>query len=144
MKIRADIADMIRAGATTTAIKATLHVGYGTVTNARKALGIPAPTLCGRPLLPIPGLFHARTEPVDGGHLRWTGYVSNGVPTLGRRGRPHSAYRIAFEIRYGRKPVGLVRSTCGYPQCVAPDHMQDRPMRDRLNAQYAAIFGDTG
>lgn len=141
MKIRVDVADMIRAGATTTAIKAVLHVGHGTVANARKALGVPAPTLCGRPLLPIPDLFHARTEPVDGGHLRWTGYVSKGVPTLGRRGRPYSAYRIAFTLKHGREPIGLVRSSCDYPRCVAPDHVQDQPMRQQLDAQYAAIFG---
>lgn len=141
MKIRTDVADMLRNGASTTEIMDTLHVGQRTVVAARTALGMPAPRRGGRPLRSIPELFHAHTEPVDGGHLRWTGYLQKGVPLLGRRGGNLTVYRVAFELKHGRKPVGQVRATCGYPRCVAPDHVQDRPMRDQLDAQYSAIFG---
>lgn len=144
MKVRTDVADMLRAGATTTAIMATLHVGHATVVRARDVLGVPGNPRGGRPLLPVPDLFHARTEPVEGGHLRWTGHFQKGVPVLGRQGRVLTAYRIAFELGHGRAPVGHVRPGCGTPCCVAPDHVQDRPMRQQLDAQYAAIFGSPG
>lgn len=138
MKIRVDVAAMIRAGAGTTEIMTTLHVGYPTVARAREALGAPAPARTGQP---IPDMFHARTEPVEGGHLRWTGHISKGVPIICRSRGNLSAYRVAFTLKHHREPTGLIRATCGYPQCVAPDHMQDRPMRHRLDAQFDAIFG---
>lgn len=144
MKIRADVADMIRDGATTTAIMTALHVGHPTVIRARDVLGIPAPTGNGRPVLPIADMFRTRAEPVDGGHLRWTGHISRGLPILCRSSGNVSAYRVAFTLKHDREPTGLVRSACGYPRCVAPDHVQDQPMRRQLDAQYAAIFGDTG
>jgi hypothetical protein len=48
-----------------------------------------------------------------------------------------TAYRIAFQIRHGREPVGYVKPGCEFDGCVHPDHVEDQPMRD----QYAAIFG---
>ena len=141
MKIRTDVADMIRNGAGTTAIMTTLHVGYPTVARAREALGIPAPTRNGRRAVPIPDAFRTHTEPIDGGHLRWTGHFNKGVPTLCRNSGNLSAYRVAFEMEHGRAPVGHVRPGCDYPGCVA--HVLDQPMREQLDAQYAAIFGAT-
>jgi hypothetical protein len=52
-----------------------------------------------------------------------------------------TAYRAAFELRYGRAPVGKALPGCDMPRCVAPDHVQDRPMRDALTTQFNAIFG---
>ncbi|WP_406420004.1 hypothetical protein [Streptomyces sp. NBC_00842] len=141
MKIRAEVAEMLRNGSSNAEIMRTLHVGHKTVAQARQALGFPTPARGGRPLLPIPTLFAARTEPVDGGHLRWTGHVSKGVPVLGRRGNSLSAYRIAFKIRHNRESIGYAKPGCNHPGCVAPDHMQDQPMRDRLNTTFNAIFG---
>jgi hypothetical protein len=48
-----------------------------------------------------------------------------------------TAYRIAFQIRWGREPVGYVKPGCEYDGCVHPEHVEDQPMRE----QYAAIFG---
>lgn len=142
MKIRQDVVDMLRAGAYTTEVMATLHVGHPTVVRARKALGITTPIPSGRAPVPVPDAFHAHTEPIDGGHLRWTGHYNKGVPLLCRNSGNLSAYRVAFTLKHDREPTGLVRSACDYPRCVAPDHVQDQPMRQQFDAQYAAIFGD--
>ncbi|MGW9299391.1 hypothetical protein ACWHA3_01005 [Streptomyces cyaneofuscatus] len=141
MKVRSDIADMLRAGAHQQDIMRTLHVGAKLVVAHREALRLPPPRRGGRPLLPIAAAYEARTEPEAGGHLRWTGHVDNGVPKLVRNRTKLSAYRVAFRMAHGREPVGQVRPGCGYPRCVAGDHMEDRPMREQLQAQLAGIFG---
>ncbi|WP_371624084.1 hypothetical protein OG245_15340 [Streptomyces sp. NBC_01116] len=141
MKLRADVADMLREGIAQRDIMRTLHVSYKTVTSHRIALSLPAPKRGGHPLRPIETEFHARTEPVDGGHLRWTGHHAHGVPRLGRQGKHPSAYRVAFRLHHGREPIGHAKPGCGYAQCVAPAHLEDRPMREQLRSQMAGIFG---
>ncbi|MFJ6615428.1 hypothetical protein ACIQPT_34705 [Streptomyces sp. NPDC091289] len=141
MKIRTDIADMLRNGATQQDIMRTLHVGYKTVTAHRIALRLPTPKRGGHILRPIETEFYARTEPIDGGHLRWAGHHANGVPRLGRQGKHPSAYQVAFQMHHGRKPIGHAKPGCGYPQCVAPAHLEDRPMREQLQSQMNSIFG---
>ncbi|MEU0978502.1 hypothetical protein ABZ488_04730 [Streptomyces griseus] len=143
MKLRADIVDMLRNGAHQQDIMRTLHVGANLVVSHREALRLPAPKRGGRPLRPIKEEFHARTEPVDGGHLRWTGYYANGVPKLGRQGGSISAYRIAFGLAHTREPVGHVIPGCGHPKCVEPTHLEDQTMRLQLRTQLASIFGGT-
>lgn len=143
MKVRADIATMLRNGVPQQDIMRTLHVGAPLVVATREALHLPAPKRGGYVLQPIETEFHARTEQVDGGHLRWTGYYANGVPKLGRQGGSISAYRIAFGLRHDRDPVGHVMPGCGYPKCVAPDHLEDQTIRIQLREQLASIFGGT-
>ncbi|MFD8710370.1 hypothetical protein ACFV07_07830 [Streptomyces anulatus] len=141
MKLREDVAAALRANLPQRDIMRTLHVGYNTVVAHRKALALPAPVRGGHPLQPIETEFYARTEPVDGGHLRWTGHHANGVPRLGRQGKHPSAYRVGFRLHHGREPIGHAKPGCGYPQCVAPAHLEDRPMREQIQAQLTAIFG---
>ncbi|RLV66311.1 hypothetical protein STAN_1832 [Streptomyces sp. CBMAI 2042] len=143
MKLRADIATMLRAGAQQQDIMRTLHVGAPLVVAHRKALRMPPPRRGGRPLRPIKDEFYARTEAVDGGHLRWTGHYANGLPKLGRQGTHHSAYRLAFGFIHDREPVGYVQPGCDFPKCVEPTHLEDQPMRVQLRTQLASIFGGT-
>lgn len=141
MKIRADIADMLRAGLPNQTIAARLRCDRKAVAKTRSALGLPKtpPGSRGRPLA---DLIAARTEPVEGGHMRWTGTLNSaGSPVLNYRGAPKSVHRLVFINRHGREPVGKVRTGCDYPGCVHPDHVEDRPMRERNRATYAAIFG---
>ena len=85
----------------------------------------------------------ASTEPVDGGHIRWTGRFREGTnPAVLHEGRDASPRRIVFERLHGRPAVGRVQPGCGYGPCVRPDHLEDQPMRDQLAEQYAAIFGE--
>ncbi|MFH8792251.1 hypothetical protein [Streptomyces sp. NPDC017941] len=89
--------------------------------------------------------FQLHTEPIDGGHLRWTGYISHGHPTVCHRGSTYSAYRVSFRLHQGREPVGRATPTCGVEGCLAGGHLADRPMREanrRADAAFAAIFGD--
>jgi hypothetical protein len=86
--------------------------------------------------------FRRHTEPVDGGHVRWTGPTPKGLPTFWFARRPHTAYRVAFRLEHGRDPDGLVKPGCDRPQCVAGPHLEDRPMRKRTDSLFTAIFGD--
>ncbi|MGW6454999.1 hypothetical protein ACWF94_03590 [Streptomyces sp. NPDC055078] len=123
------------------ALAARLGVDPTTAARARTALGIPRARGGTRPAT-AEAVFHARTRRVRGGHLAWTGHRNaHGVPLIRIAGICRSAYRVAFRLRHGRDPVGKVRPGCGRPGCVAPDHLEDRPMRERTKALYAAIFG---
>ncbi|MCL7377432.1 hypothetical protein [Streptomyces sp. 35G-GA-8] len=135
MKIRADIANLLHQGIPVYRIAAQLHVGTKTVTATRDALGI-APLRGTQPLDPAQQ-FYARTAHDGDGHLRWTGYVNAGTPSLTIRNQRVSAAVMAFRLQYDRDPIGNVRPGCGYDGCVAPAHVEDRPMRER----FASIFG---
>ncbi|MFB7845473.1 hypothetical protein ACFC34_00355 [Streptomyces sp. NPDC056053] len=142
MQIPDAIADRLRNGCSNSTIIREFGVSKRFAAAARRDLGVPSYGP-GRPTTSTPqGLFRDRTEQVTGGHLRWTGTVTNaGVPSVSWLGRNLSAYRIAFVMRHNRAPVGLVRPGCGYPRCVAPAHVEDQAMRDQLRAQMAGIFG---
>ncbi|MFD5031670.1 hypothetical protein ACFWM0_14830 [Streptomyces sp. NPDC058405] len=139
MKIRTDIAALLREGLSDRAVARQTRAASTTVARHRAALGIPK-TLPGHFTDSTPqSLFHARTEPVNGGHMRWTGWTTNhGTPAVQWDGRHLTAYRIAFVIRWGRAPEGPVRPGCDMPGCVAPDHVEDQQQRN----QYTAIFGE--
>lgn len=95
-----------------------------------------------KPAASVEDLFRARTEPTDGGHLRWTGYTSKrGLASVRYAGHTHTAYRIAFRIQHGREPVGNCSSDCGMPGCVAPAHVEDDTTRTRTRAAYASLIG---
>ncbi|MFH8717280.1 hypothetical protein [Streptomyces zaomyceticus] len=137
MKIRTDIADLLRAGHSVGEIVSTLKVDAITVRAARQALGIP-PRKPGPAPENIEVTFRRRAQATPDGHLIWTG-ASYALSTLD--GASLSALRYAFRQRYGRAPVGHVRPGCGTPRCVHPNHVEDQPMREELATQLAAIFG---
>ncbi|MFD1656951.1 helix-turn-helix domain-containing protein [Streptomyces caeni] len=148
MKIRADIAALLRAGMPESHIAAQLHVSPRTVRATRRALGLPAPKRGGAPVTyaSVEDAFRANTAPVDGGHVRWTGYTDSvsGLPVLCYRGRRQTAPRVAFTSHHGREPVGKVRRTCEYEGCIAGAHLADRLIREanqRADAAYPGIFG---
>lgn len=142
---REDIARLLLAGRNNTAVARELGCDRKTVAKVRIQLGLPR----ARPGLPpaasIEAVFAARTETLDGGHTRWIGHRSNrGVPSVRFRGHEVSGYRLAFRIRTGREPDGLVHPTCVMPGCVSPGHVDDQASINRANAQYAAIFEGAG
>lgn len=144
MKVRADIAELLRAGYSDTAITRQLHVDKTTAAKARAALGLPKHK-SGRKAAATPeDLFWRRVKPTDDGHMEWDGCLNGGVPALRHGGRLLSAYRVAYRIANGREPEGQARPSCGRAGCVKPDHHTDRVDRaeeQRVNALYAAIFG---
>jgi len=141
MKIRDDIAELLQAGMPQIHICRELHCAPLTVQRTREALGLPSPkTVRVLPLTPEEA-FAKYTRPVDGGHLQWTGPVKNRVPFFRHQGRHYYVRRSAFVWQYRREPVGNVTPGCGVKGCVAGRCLQDRPMRERTESLYAAIFG---
>lgn len=138
MNTHAAIEKLLRAGHGNKAIAKRVRVRHQTVAAIRAELGIPSlvqPTKATY----REDAFWQRTQPVDGGHLNWTGhYNSTGVPCLRTTTGMVTAYRIAFRIRWQRDPQGPVKPGCGMGRCVHPDHVEDQPMRQ----QYQAIFGE--
>lgn len=142
MKVRADIAELLNAGLTNKAIARQLHTDEKKVSAARTALDIPRIPGGRRPASSPEDLFWRRTQPVEGGHLLWTGSVnSTGAPRLTHGGKSYSAYRIAFRIKHGREPQGRVTPGCAVDGCVHPNCVDDRPMRERTESTFTAIFG---
>lgn len=145
MIIRADVAEMLRAGVTDISIVRELHVRRATVAATRAALGIPK-TPGGQPAAAtVEDLFWQRVQIGEDGHMTWGGYRNtSGAPGLRWGGTVHSAYRVAFRIANGREPDGYAKPSCGRDGCVAPACQRDRPGRAeerRLERLYAGIFG---
>lgn len=80
--------------------------------------------------------FMARSQPMAGGHRRWTGWADDrGMPMLFVDGVRYTAARAGFLIAEDRPPVGYVKPVCGWSGCVEPDHLGDRLVREELRAQ---------
>lgn len=151
MKVRADIAELLRAGLSDRAIGRELNTDPKTVSAARAELGLPKAKSGRKPAGTAEDLFWRRVKPTDDGHMEWTGFRSTGTPCLRHGGRNQTAYRIAFRIANGREPEGKALPSCGREHCVKPGHHADRVDRElekRVDALYAGIFGtpetDTG
>jgi hypothetical protein len=142
MKIRDDIAELLHQGLSNAEISRRLHCDAKAVAKARTALGLPPHRPGKTPATGVEELFHARTEPIEGGHLRWTGHISrSGVTGVRFAGTFHTASQVAFRIAHGRDPEGYCLTECDYPGCVAPAHVDDEATRTRNRAAYAAITG---
>lgn len=145
MRLRQDIAALLQSGMSDRAITLELHVGHKTVARTRAALGLPCRP-GGPKTAPLAELFDQRTRDAGNGHLDWTGTVRRGIALLTYTDRADgkrqdSARRIGFRLLHGRDPVGNITSDCGYEGCVAPAHLEDRPMREKNRTTFAAIFG---
>ncbi|MFJ7489751.1 hypothetical protein ACIQZB_00570 [Streptomyces sp. NPDC097727] len=118
------------------AVATKLGCGDKRVDAVRKRVGLPVYIRGRRPLYgSVQEAFAAQTEPVEGGHLRWTGTREKcGTPVLRWRTLLQTAYRVAFREQYGREPVGKVSQSCGNPGCVAGLHQEDRLMREARKA----------
>lgn len=116
--------DMIRqGGATDSQIAAAVGLSSHTIGKIRRELGIPVHAIAKTPQQ----TYAERTEPVDGGHVRWTGISQQA--TL--NGRTYTPGRLAFLIGHGREPEGWVQASCGWTGCVAGEHLTDRLMREQ-------------
>jgi hypothetical protein len=76
--------------------------------------------------------FEARAVAVEGGHLHWCGATTgtSATPVVAFGGQVETAYRLAFRWWHGREPEGNVRPRCGYPHCVAGEHLADKRIRE--------------
>lgn len=140
--IRADIADLLRAGLSDRAISKKLRCAPATVSKTRSVLGLRKAKSGVPPAASLEDAFNARTRATADGHLIWTGHITRArnAPMLRYRGRELSAYRIAWRIRTGCEPDGHVRPMCGVPGCVAPACVDDRTTRQRDRAALAGLL----
>lgn len=133
---RADIIALLAEGHSDRYIARTLNAATKRIRKIRADLQLPRARR--KATITADQKWATFTRPTEGGHLAWTGHHRAGqTPMFMLHGHNYSARRIAFRIAHGREPQGRVRAGCGWPPCVAPDHVEDAAMR----AQYAAIFG---
>ncbi|HEY6115459.1 MAG TPA: hypothetical protein VI172_05825 [Candidatus Dormibacteraeota bacterium] len=129
MTIRPDVTELLNAGYGDRTIARQLGVTISSVTRARTELGLPKARGGIKPAASVEDLFWRRARPVEDGHYEWTGgRSSKGTPQVqwGGRGREtHTAYRVAYRLRHGADPTGYCFPSCGFPHCVAPDHVAD-------------------
>lgn len=148
MKVRTDIAELLRKGVSHRQIVRQLHVTPLAVQQAREALRLPAPSTGRRPTYAtLKDAFWHSAEAIDGGHVHWVGYRDKaGTPRVCYRQQAQAAPHVAFVLHHGREPVGRALPTCGMKGCIAGGHLADRPMREanqRADALYGAIFGES-
>jgi hypothetical protein len=139
--------------ATDAQILAALHDGHSNnrivrelrcdkqrVIRLRAQAGLPATVL--QPLT-LEEKWASKTRPVDGGHLEWTGEraKATGTPLMRYKEAGYSPAAIAFEHKHGRPPQGYVKAECGYPHCVAPDHVNDEAGRQQTRLRVRAERG---
>jgi hypothetical protein len=144
MKIRADIAELLRAGVPQAHICRQLHCAPLTVQRTREALGLPSPKSCRVLPATLEEAVDRYARPIDGGHVEWAGPLRNGCPSFVFEGQHYYVRRLAFRFQHGREPVGNVTVACDVRTCVAGPCVRDRLMRDRerrVDALYAGIFG---
>ncbi|MEU5595705.1 hypothetical protein [Streptomyces sp. NPDC020298] len=140
------IEQLLRESTPDARIARQLGVSSATVKRVRTELGLP-PARSGRPdtYASPEDAFHANTEAVEGGHVRWTGYINKGIPYVSSRQTRITAARVAFRLHHGRDPEGQARPGCGVDHCVAGGHLEDRRIREanrRADRAYRLLFGE--
>lgn len=135
-----DIEALLRQGLSDKQIGKRLRTSPKRASRRRAQLGLSATE---SPRLTFEDRWNANTQLVDGGHLQWTGRLRDGTaPAVLHEGRDTSLRRVAFERLHGRTAVGRVLPGCGYGPCVKPEHLEDQVIRQQLDTQLAAIFGE--
>lgn len=126
----ADIIAMLHDGHSNTRIMRELRCDKQRVRRIRAELGLPA-FVPAEQTRTLEQKWAAFTQPVDGGHLEWTGERVNtaGTPVMRYKDGSYSPAAIAFEIQHGRPPQGYVKAECVFPHCVAPAHVDDEAGR---------------
>jgi HNH endonuclease len=70
--------------------------------------------------------YYSKPDPLSGCHI-WHGPLKFGYGRLvcqNRRGYAQYAHRIAWELKHGPIPVGMIlRHRCNVRRCVNPDHL---------------------
>lgn len=135
---RADIIALLAEGHSDREIGRRLHTNPKRVGRIRRELELP--DYQATPALTLEEKWTTRTNLLAHGHMRWTGGLRGGMPSLTYRRYNYSARRIAFRLGHGREPVGRVLPGCGHTWCIAPEHTTDGPMR-RADSVYARLFG---
>jgi WhiB family redox-sensing transcriptional regulator len=85
-----------------------------------------------RPVNTFVSVWGNRHQPLDDGHIGWTGavpvYIGGGY---------YTPQQISFRIDRGHAAFGVVKRTCERDGCVHPKHLRDQ--RERDAARQAAV-----
>ncbi|MEU7092945.1 hypothetical protein [Kitasatospora aureofaciens] len=138
---RAQIAEALRAGGPSNrSVAQRLGCSPALVQQVRWGLGVPVFRRGRRPAADTwEGLYSLFTRPGEDGHVEWTGpRQQNHTPVLRLNRQCRTAFRHAFIALHGREPVGNVMPVCGVQQCVAGEHLADRPMREAQRTRAGA------
>lgn len=68
----------------------------------------------------------AKTKPLKGGHLAWTG-----GPQTWCQGEVYTPKQITFAAHHGRRSGERLRASCGIDACVLPQHLIEVPATAR-------------
>ncbi len=136
-RVRADVAELLRAGLSDRAITRQLGLHNGQAGKLRQRLGLPKHKPGPTAAATAADRFWQRAEPTDDGHLLWPGTCGNRAPRIKWQGIQIPVAVVAFGIANDREPVGRVLGGCEREGCVHPRHVED----DVLRVQFAAIFG---
>jgi hypothetical protein len=127
----------IEEGGTNVGIGAALGCNKRTVARVREIIGHPPNSRTTTPAQKMA----ARAVP-DGEHVAWTGRRGpTGIPSIRVHNTTMSASHVAFEQRTGRKPVGIVKTECGYTHCLNGAHLSDEIERRAVRLQERALYG---
>ncbi|MFD4786567.1 hypothetical protein ACFWN1_05695 [Streptomyces sp. NPDC058459] len=140
MKVRADIAELLYAGLSDSAIARQLGVDRAAaVAPARAALRLPKAKPGPKAYASAEDLFWRRVKPTDDGHMEWTGFHVGRTPAMRHGGRNLTACSIAYRIANGRPAKGQARPSCGRDHCVMPGHHADQADRAHARARSKVI-----
>jgi hypothetical protein len=82
---------------------------------------------------PLEDRFRDLTEPVSGGCLRWTAKLShNGYGQILIDKKNRRATHLAFFLKHGRWPEGILRHKCDYRWCVEAEHLVEGTQKDNI------------
>ncbi|THA82766.1 WhiB family transcriptional regulator [Streptomyces sp. A0592] len=92
----------------------------------REALGLPVFWQRATPQ----SAFEAHARSVDGGHVVWESAGGGKRPQIKVQKQYYRVTHLAFLLGYGREAEGHVKVTCGFPECIAWEHLADRVIRN--------------
>lgn len=132
------IRERIGNGFTDKAVAQLTDVDRRTVGRIRRAMGMPPTSRA------TTKEFKLKRDwrPHPSGHTLWVGrrYTSGGA-AIRQNKQDIPASHVAFELRTGRTPVGIVKVECGEGECLTPEHLSDEIERRKVRMQERALYG---
>ncbi len=134
-----EIAALVNAGVNDRAVARQLGVHNRAVTRVRDILGVRHHNNSTTKEAKLARFIAA----VDAdGHTGWTGRkATSGAPVIRHLKVQIPASHVAFELRTGRPPVGLVKAECGRGYCLTPAHISDEIERRNVRGQERMLYG---
>lgn len=132
------IALLVRAGWKDSAVATALGVHNRAVTRVRDLIGVAHHDNS----TSKQDKLERFSQPEAGGHTGWSGRLgTSGAPVIRHLKVQIPASHVAFELRTGRPPVGIVKAECGRGHCLTSAHISDEIERRNVRGQERALYG---